>query len=104
MSDIENGNQSNKLLTDNNSEEQHIKIYFPEIKDVDKYEIKWECLLFFRHALKKLHMQKVTFGELSLAKIKIIELQHIETKKTIDLYFNLVDVFCNSEFSQISLL
>ena len=100
MSDIENGNQSNKLLTDNNSEEQHIKIYFPEIKDVNKYEIKWECLLFFRHALKKLHMQKVTFGELSLAKIKIIELQHIETKETVDLYFNLVDVFCNSEFCQ----
>lgn len=81
-------------------EEQHIKIYFPEIQDVDKYEIKWNCLLFFRHALKKLHNQKVTFGELSLAKIKIIELEHIETKNTIDLYFNLVDIFCDSDYCQ----
>jgi len=84
----------------NEPEEQYIKIYFPEIQDVDKYEIKWNCLKFFRQAIKKLHNQKVTFGELSLAKIKIIELEHIETKNTIDLYFNLIDVFCDSDYCQ----
>ena len=89
-------------ITESNNKfrEKQIKVYFPEIKDVDKYEIKWQCLQYFTHVLKKLHMQKVTFGELSLAKIKIIELEHIDTKETIDLYFNLVDTFCNDEDCQ----
>ena len=99
---ISNDN-TNQLINEeeiNEQEDETIKIFFPEIKDVTKYIIKWEYLLFFRQALKKLHKQNVTFGELSLAKIKIIELEHIETKETIDLYFNLIDVFCDNDSCQ----
>ena len=93
---MNNNEHTNQLINKDEDEKyETIKIYFPEIDDVTKYNIKWECLLFFRQTLKKLHNQKVTFGELSLARIKIIELEHIETKETKSLYFNLINVFLN---------
>ena len=40
-------------ITESNNKfrEKQIKVYFPEIKDVDKYEIKWQCLQYFTHCI-----------------------------------------------------
>jgi len=69
---------------------QSIEIYFPEIENPEKYIIQWKYLHYFRKEIKKLINAEITFKDLSLAKIKILELEHIDTREKIDIYFNLI--------------
>jgi hypothetical protein len=79
-----------KELEDDPNEIQSIEVYFPEIENPEKYIIQWKYLHYFRKEIKKLINKDITFKDLSLAKIKILELEHIDTKEKIDIYFNLI--------------
>ena len=75
---------------DDHNEIQSIEVYFPEIENPENYIIQWKYLHYFRKEIKKLINTEITFKDLSLAKIKILELEHIDTKEKIDIYFNLI--------------
>ena len=88
--DIEMKHESKDIDNDNSNEIQSIEVYFPEIENPEKYIIQWKYLHYFRKEIKKLINTEITFKDLSLAKIKILELEHIDTKEKIDVYFNLI--------------
>jgi hypothetical protein len=79
-----------QYFDDDPNEIQSIEVYFPEIENPEKYIIQWKYLHYFRKEIKKLINTEITFKELSLAKIKILELEHIDTREKIDIYFNLI--------------
>ena len=75
-----------------------LKLHFPEIDKSDDYIIHWKYLDYFKYLIGDL--DNLTFGEISLARIKILEIENKITKERNDIYFNLINSFINNEYCE----
>lgn len=76
----------------------YLKLHFPEIDKSDDYIIHWKYLDYFKYLISDL--DNLTFGEISLARIKILEIENKITKERNDIYFNLINSFINNEYCE----
>lgn len=75
------------------------ELNLPEIDNPDHYNINWNYLYYFNHLIDNFD-DEFTFGNISLAKIKILELENKITNQKKEIYFNLVNTFIDHKYCE----